>query len=261
MSHYHFCPGREKQRSKTALGDPNREYLKYQKNGKWGWGHLFNLSLLQQQQEEFSEGSRRKGWESREVARRHSAAGRKQDLEGSKEQWCENWSSDTLATWRVDSLEKTLMLGKTEGRRRRGWQRMRWLDSTTDSKDMNLCKVQEVVKDREPGVLLSMGSQRETRLSDWTATTKEQWVQKGLLLPKPKSSRSHSQTHVHALHILLKYRLWFSRSGWGSSPCLSNKLPGAAGAVGLRTTLWATRVRGLVLKLEWHNFDLDCACI
>ena len=48
-----------------------------------------------------------------------------------------------------DSLEKTLMLGKTEGKRRRGWQRMRWLDSITDSVDMNLSKLQEVVKDRE----------------------------------------------------------------------------------------------------------------
>ena len=50
---------------------------------------------------------------------------------------------------RADSLEKTLMLGKIEGRRRRGWQRMRWLDSINDSMDMNLSKLQETVKDRE----------------------------------------------------------------------------------------------------------------
>ena len=49
---------------------------------------------------------------------------------------------------KADSLEKTLMLGKTEGRRRRGRQRMRWLDSITDSKDMNLSKVYETVKNR-----------------------------------------------------------------------------------------------------------------
>ena len=50
---------------------------------------------------------------------------------------------------RVDSLEKTLMLGKIEGKRRRGWQRMSWLDSITDSMDMNLIKIQETVKNRE----------------------------------------------------------------------------------------------------------------
>ena len=59
-----------------------------------------------------------------------------------------------------DSLEKTLMLGKIEGKRRRGWQRMNWLDSITYSMDMNLSKLWEIVKDREPWCVQSTGSQR-----------------------------------------------------------------------------------------------------
>ena len=60
--------------------------------------------------------------------------------------------------WRADSLEKTLMLGMTEGRRSRGRQRMRWLDGTTDSMDINLSKFQEIVKDREASCAPIMGS-------------------------------------------------------------------------------------------------------
>ena len=66
--------------------------------------------------------------------------------------------------WRADSLEKTLMLGKIEGRRRRVRQRMRWLGGITDSMDMSLGKLQEMVKDREVHEV----AKSHTGLSDWT---------------------------------------------------------------------------------------------
>ena len=75
--------------------------------------------------------------------------------------------------WKADSLRKTLMLGKIEGRRRRGWQRLRWLDGITDLMDTSLSKLRETVKDRKAWRAVGHGAAESgTLLSDWTTTVK-----------------------------------------------------------------------------------------
>ena len=84
--------------------------------------------------------------------------------------WCWSWSF-SHPRQRANSLEKTLTLGKIEGNRRRGWQRMKWLDSITDSMDMNVSKLQEIVQDRGAWhAAVHLVTKSRTWLSYWTAT-------------------------------------------------------------------------------------------
>ena len=90
--------------------------------------------------------------------------------------------------WRVDSLEKTLMLGGIGGRRRRGWQRLRWLDGITDSMNMGLGRSQELVRDREAWRAVIHGVAKSwTRLSDWTELSV--CIEKTLMLEKIEGRR------------------------------------------------------------------------
>ena len=126
--------------------------------------------------------------------------------------------------WRVDSLEKTLMLGGIGGRRRRGQQRMRWLDGITDLMDVSLCELQELVMDREAWCAAIMGSQRVRH--DWVTELNWTELKSCLTVCNPMNcSMPGFPVHHHLPELAQTHVHWVSDAIQPSHPLLSPSPP------------------------------------
>ena len=151
--------------------------------------------------------------------------------------------------WRVDSLEKTLMLGRIRGQRRRGWQRMRWLDgitdsmdSITDSMDMSLGKLRELVMDREVWCAVIHGvTKSRTWLSDWTELNwligmrqqrKNKWEWPGRLNKHELACQSGEVGHGKLWAKVETWEKVFNDFHWCKLSILKSLSPNSSRAIG-----------------------------